>query len=204
MDVILSTEGVDLQECDVLVSGLFQDERPLKGSSGWIDWRLNGMLSRFLMEKRLTGDWNETTLIPSHGRVIPRMILLLGLGKVKDYSYLRLRELSPHLLGTLKNLNAYHICIALPYDERYNVDCGKSAEVLIEGIADYLDQGPSLLNEEYVKGLGLFFSVEEERFPEILLGVQTAQSILKERLQIRIFAPSGERDEYQRARISGD
>jgi len=204
MDVILSTEGVDLQECDVLVSGLFQDERPLKGSSGWIDWRLNGMLSRFLMEKRLTGDWNETTLIPSHGRVIPRMILLLGLGKVKDYSYLRLRELSPHLLGTLKNLNAYHICIALPYDERYNVDYGKSAEVLIEGIADYLDQSPSLLNEEYVKGLGLFFSVEEERFPEILLGVQTAQSILKERLQIRIFAPSGGRDEYQRARISGD
>ena len=204
MDVILSTEGVDLQECDVLVSGLFQDERPLKGSSGWIDWRLNGMLSRFLMEKRLTGDWNENTLIPSHGRVIPRMILLLGLGKVKDYSYLRLRELSPHLLGTLKNLNAYHICIALPYDERYNVDYGKSAEVLIEGIADYLDQSPSLLNEEYVKGLGLFFSVEEERFPEILLGVQTAQSILKERLQIRIFAPSGGRDEYQRARISGD
>jgi len=190
MDVILSTEGVDLQECDVLVSGLFQDERPLKGSSGWIDWRLNGMLSRFLMEKRMTGDWNETTLIPSHGRVIPRMILLLGLGKVKDYSYLRLRELSPYLLGTLKNLNAYHICIALPYEERYNVDCGKSAEVLIEGIADYLDQSPSLLNEEYVKGLGLFFSVEEERFPEILLGVQTAQSILKERLQIRIFAPS--------------
>lgn len=190
MDVILSTEGVDLQECDVLVTGLFQDERPLKGSSGWIDWRLNGRLSRFLMEKRLTGDWNETTLIPSHGRVIPRMTLLLGLGKVKDYSYLRLRELSPHLLGTLKNLNAYHICIALPHEERYNVDCGKSAEVLIEGIADYLDQSPSLLNEEYVKGLGLFFSVEEERFPEILLGVQTAQSILKERLQIRIFAPS--------------
>lgn len=190
MDVILSTEGVDLQECDVLVTGLFQDERPLKGSSGWIDWRLNGRLSRFLMEKRLTGDWNETTLIPSHGRVIPRMTLLLGLGKVKDYSYLRLRELSPHLLGTLKNLNAYHICIALPYDERYNVDCGKSAEVLIEGIADYLDQSPSLLNEEYVKGLGLFFSVEEDRFSEILLGVQTAQSILKERLQIRIFASS--------------
>lgn len=204
MDVILSTEGVDLQECDALVSGLFQDERPLKGSSGWIDWRLNGMLSGFLMEKRLTGDWNETTLIPSHGRVIPRMILLLGLGKVKDYSYLRLRELSPHLLGTLKNLNAYHICIALPYDERYNVDCGKSAEVLIEGIADYLDQSPSLLNEKYVKGLGLFFSVEEERFPEILLGVQTAQSILKERFQIRIFAPLGGRDDYQRARISGD
>ena len=59
MDVILSKERVDVQECDVLVTGFFKDERPLKGSSGWIDWRFNGMLSQFLMEKKLTGDWKE-------------------------------------------------------------------------------------------------------------------------------------------------
>ena len=111
MDVILSTEGIDVQECDVLVTGFFQDERPLKGSSGWMDWRLNGMLSRFLIEKRLTGDWQETTLIPSNGRVMPRMILLLGLGKVKEYSYLRVRELSPYLLKTLKKLNTFMISL---------------------------------------------------------------------------------------------
>jgi hypothetical protein len=191
MDVILSTEGADLQECDVLAIGFFQDERPLKGSSGWIDWRLNGMLSHFLIENRLTGDWRETTLIPSKGRVIPQMILLVGLGRVRDYSYLRLRELSPHLLETLKNLNTSNICLSLPSEERYNVDCGKSAEVFIEGIADCLDTDQSPLNEEWLKGLKLIFSIEEERFPDILLGIQTAQSILKDRLKIRIFAPSG-------------
>lgn len=191
MDVILSTEGADLQECDVLAIGFFQDERPLKGSSGWIDWRLNGMLSHFLIENRLTGDWRETTLIPSKGRVIPQMILLVGLGRVRDYSYLRLRELSPHLLETLKNLNTSNICLSLPSEERYNVDCGKSAEVFIEGIADCLDMDQSPLNEEWLKGLKLIFSIEEEKFPDILLGIQTAQSILKDRLKIRIFAPSG-------------
>ena len=190
MDVILSTGAADLQECDVLVTGFFQDERPLKGSSGWIDWRFNGMLSHFLIEKKLTGDWKETTLIPSGGRVTPQRILLVGLGKVRDYSYPRLRELSSHLFETLKNLSTTSICVSLPYEERYNVDCGKSAEVLIEGLADYLDKSPSSLNEEYVKGLMVFFSVEQEKLPEILLGVQTAQSILKERLKIRVFAPS--------------
>ena len=193
MDVILSTDGIDLQECDVLVIGLFQDERPLKGSSGWIDWRLNGILSHFLIEKRLTGDWKETTLIPSRGRVIPPMILVLGLGKVRDYSYLRLRELSSHLLETFKNLKTSNICLSLPYEERYNVDCGKSAEVLIEGIADCSDVGGHSSNEEWVKNLRLFFSVEEERLPEILSGVQTAQSILKDRHKIRIFASSEKR-----------
>jgi hypothetical protein len=190
MDVILSTEAIDLQECDVLVTGFFQDERPLRGSSGWMDWRLNGMLSRFLIEKRLTGDWQETTLIPSQRRVLPRMVLLLGLGRVREYSYLRLRELSPFLLETLRKLNTSNVCLSLPYEESYNVDCGKLAEVFIEGIADCLDLDQYSFNQEWIKSLRLFFAEGEERFPEILLGVQTAQSILEDRLKIRIFAPS--------------
>lgn len=190
MDVILSKERVDTQESDVLVTGFFKDERPLKGSSGWIDWRLNGMLSRFLMEKKLTGDWKETTLIPSQGRVMPRMILLLGLGEMKEYSYLRLRELSPHLLETLKKLDAFTVCLSLPYEESTHVDCGKLAEVLIEGIADCLDLHPYPFNGEWIKNLKLHFAEGEEHFFEILLGVQTAKSILEERIPIRIFTPS--------------
>jgi hypothetical protein len=190
MDVILSPERMDLQECDVLVAGLFSDERPLRGSSGWIDWRLNGTLSRSLIEKRLTGDWKETTLIPSQGRVVPRMILLIGLGNVKEYSYLRVRELCFQLLETLRKLKACNICFSLPYDEHYNVDCGKLAEVLIEGIADCLDRNQFSSHEEWINGLRLFFAEGEERFSEILLGVQTAKSIVEDRLKIRIFAPS--------------
>ena len=190
MDLILSKERVDVQECDVLVAGFFKDERPLKGSSGWIDWRLNGMLSRFLMEKKLTGDWEETTLIPSQGRIKPRMILFLGLGEVKEYSYPRLRELSPHLLETLEKLDASNVCLSLPYKESTNIDCGKLAEVLIEGIADRLDLSGYPFNEEWIKNLRLYFAEGEENFFEILLGVQTAKSILEERIQIRIFSPS--------------
>jgi hypothetical protein len=190
MDVILSTEGIDLQETDVLVTGFFQDERPLRGSSGWMDWRLNGMISRSLIEKKLTGDWQETILIPSQGRVMPRMILLMGLGKVREYSYLRLRELSPYLLETLKKLNTSNVCLSLPYEEGYNVDCGKLAEVLLEAIADCLDLDHYSFNPDWIKSLRLFFAEGEERFAEILFGVQTAQSILKDKLPIRIFTPS--------------
>jgi hypothetical protein len=190
MDVILSKDRVDAQECDVLVTGFFKDERPLKGSSGWVDWRLNGMLSQFLVKGKLTGDWKERTLIPSQGRVMSRMILLFGLGEVKEYSYLRLRELSPYLLETLKKLEALNICFSLPYEGNTNVDCGKWAEVLIEGIADCLDLGGYPFNGEWIKNLRLYFAEGEENFFEILLGVQTAKSILEERIPIRIFAPS--------------
>jgi hypothetical protein len=190
MDVILSKERVDVQECDVLVTGFFVDERPLKGSSGWIDWRLNGMISRFLIEKKLSGDWKEMTLILSQRRIAPRMILLLGLGETKEYSYLRLRELAPHLLVTLKKLGTLNVCFSLPYEESINVDCGKLAEVLIEGIVDCSDLGEHPFDEEWMKNLRLFFAEGEEHFSELLLGVQTAKSILEKRIQIRIFTPS--------------
>jgi hypothetical protein len=192
MDVILSTEGVDLQECDLLVTGFFEDERPLKGSSGWVDWRLNGSLSDFLIETKITGGWKEKTLIPSQGRMAPRMTLLIGLGKVKEYSYLRLREICPYLLDTARNLKASTVCLSLPYEESYNVDCGKLVEVLIEGIADCLDSRQYPSNEEWIESLRLFFAEGEERFSEVLLGVQTAKSILEDRLPIRIFTPSDE------------
>jgi hypothetical protein len=192
MDLILSKEKVDVQECDVLVTGIFKDERPMKGSSGWIDWRFNGMLSRFLTEKKLTGDWKETTLIPSQGRIIPRMVLLLGLGGVNEYSYLRLRELSPYLLETLKKLDAIHVCLSFPYQESTHMDCGKLAEVLIEGIADCLDLKEYPFNKEWVKNLRLVFAEGEENFFEMLLGIQTAKSLLENRFQIRILTPTEE------------
>ncbi len=192
MDIILSIEDVDLQECELLVTGFFQDERPLKGTCGLIDWRLNGTISHLVKDGRISGDWQETTLIPSQGRVIPPLILFLGLGKIRDYSTLRLRDLFPRLFDTLRNLRSSKVCLSFPSDEKYNVDSGKSAEVLLEGMADSFSSGSSL-DERWMTELELFFVVEEEKFPEILLGVQTAQSILKDRLKMRIFTASEKR-----------
>ena len=190
MDIILSKERVEDQDCDVLVTGFFRDERPLKGSSGWIDWRFNGMLSQLLIDNKLTGDWKEATLIPSRGRILPRMILLLGLGEVKKYSSLRLRELSPYLLDTLRKLGWRNVCLSFPYGESYHVDCRKVVESLIGGIADDLGHQESLRGEGWTQRLRLFFAEGDEHFSELLLGIQTAKSILEERIQIEIFVSS--------------
>ncbi len=193
MDVILSKDGVDALDCDLLVTGMFQDERPIKGTSGWIDWRLNGRLSRLVMDKRLTGDWKETTLIPSSGRITPRMILLLGLGRTKEYSTIRLRELFAHVLETIKNLRTSSICLSLPFGgERYRVDPGKLTEVFLEGIADGLDRWKHTPDEDWIKTLRLFFAGGENHVSEILLGVQAAESLLRDRLTIRVLIPSEE------------
>jgi len=200
MDIILSTEPVDVQECEILVTGLFQDERPLKGSCGWIDWRLNGKVSHFLADKRLTGTWKETTLIPSEGRVTPTVILLIGLGRLREYSYLRVRELCPYLLEILRKMRASSFNLSLPYGANYQVDCGKLAEVFIEGMADGLHDGAGASDVEWLKNLRLFLAVGKGSFAEMLIGVQTAKAIVEHRLPIRVFVPS---DQDQREGETG-
>lgn len=190
MEIILSKERVDTQECDGLVVGFFSDERPLKGSVGWVDWRFNGMLSRLLMENKLTGEWKEATLIPSQERILPRMILLLGLGEVKSYSYLRLHSLSSYLLDTLRKLGWLNICLSFPCGENYPVECRKIVEGLIGGISDGLKQEGPFLEEGWIRKLRLFLAEGEEVFPEILSGVQVAKSILGRQIQIEISVPS--------------
>jgi len=193
MDVILSREGLDALECDLLVSGLFQDGRPIKGTSGWIDWRLNGRISLLVMDKRVTGHWKETILIPSRGRIAPRMILLLGLGRTREYSSIRLRELFAHLLETIKNLRASSICLSLPFgEEGTGVDSGKLAELFLEAIGDGLNEWKQLADKEWVGAFRLFFAEGENHVSEILLGVQAAQAVLRDRLSIRLLIPSVE------------
>lgn len=199
MEIIISPERVDVQECDILVAGLFEDERPLKGTSGWIDWRLHGMLSHFLMEDKLTGHWKERTLIPSHNKITPKLILLFGLGKTQDYSYLHVREVFPFFVETLRNLRSSTLCLSLPYGQAYNVDCGKLAEVLIEGLADCSDQYP--VDSQWFKNLRLLFAEGAEPFSELLLGVKTAKSILEDRLDIRILIPTEETPETSQVKI---
>lgn len=193
MDIVVSPEKVDMQECDILITGLFEDERPLKGTIGWIDWRLHGKLSHFLKDEKLTGQWKERTLIPSHNNITPKMILLFGLGRTEDYSYLHVREVFPFFVETLRNLKSSAICLSLPYGPAYNVDCGKLAEVMIEGLGDCLDQYPT--DSQWFENLRLFFAEGVELFSELLLGVKTAKSILEDRLKIRIFIPTEETSE---------
>lgn len=190
MDVILSAEEVDTQECDVLVTGFFQDERPLKGSCGWVDWRLNGMISRFIKEDKLSGHYKEKTMIPSQRRISPKLILLFGMGQIQDYSYLLVRGIFPFLLDTFKNLKPGSICFSLPYGAPYNVDCGKLAAVLLEGLGDCLDENP--MDREWMEKLKLYFAEGKERFQEILTGAKTGRSILGDRLEIRLLVPSEE------------
>jgi hypothetical protein len=57
-----------------------EDERPLRGDAGLIDWRLCGLISEHLRSGYVTGQLGEAVLLPGDRPLSPARILLVGAG----------------------------------------------------------------------------------------------------------------------------
>lgn len=82
---------IDDLHTDLLVTTMFEGEKPPRSLSGFIDWRMHGFLSRAIKSGIFTGQESEVLLIPSHGKLPARRMVVLGLGKKEAYT-----------LGTIK------------------------------------------------------------------------------------------------------
>ncbi len=69
-----------LDGLDGMVSPVYSDERPLCGVAVHADWRLNGFLSRLVMEERFVGAGGEWLLVHTQGRLPYTHLFLVGMG----------------------------------------------------------------------------------------------------------------------------
>ncbi len=78
--VPLTLDALDPLPADTLCLFVPEDERPLTGAAGYVDWRLCGQLSRLLVDGFFKGARGESLLLPSNGRIGPPRVVVLGLG----------------------------------------------------------------------------------------------------------------------------
>lgn len=91
----------------VFVCSIYEDQRPLKGIAGALDWRLKGFLSRFVLGGRISGTRNEFVYVPVRHREAMRHLLLVGLGSSSDSQSASPKEhgeLLSQLAKTISNL----------------------------------------------------------------------------------------------------
>ena len=78
--VPLALDALDPLPVDTVCLFVTEDERPLSGAAGYVDWRLCGQLSRLLVDGFFKGARGESLLLPSNGRIGPSRVVVLGLG----------------------------------------------------------------------------------------------------------------------------
>lgn len=81
LEISLFPGSVVEAPADTILVPLPEDERPLRGDAGLVDWRLCGRISEQLRSGYVSGALGEAALLPGSRPLSPSRILLVGTGK---------------------------------------------------------------------------------------------------------------------------
>ncbi len=117
-----SSVPVDKIEADVVALTFFEDERPLRGVAGLADWRMNGALSRLILNETLSGKEGESLLISTDGRILSPRLLLFGLGESKAFDGKRFQGLLSRFVGSIAKLKFRRFAITIPGSSLFSTE----------------------------------------------------------------------------------
>jgi hypothetical protein len=140
MQLNLSTKAPDLPKHKCLVLGIFSDEKPPRGICGFVDWRLNGLISREIKLGRITGDFKEKIAIPFPGRIGAEMLILFGLGSITDIDYDRVYNSAIDIAGCVDKMLLKDFAFDLPGAGRSELTIAGTLEAMVTGLFDYLSE----------------------------------------------------------------
>lgn len=80
LELSLFPGSVTEAPADTILVPVPEDERPLRGDAGRVDWRLCGMISDHLRSGYVSGQLGEAALLPGAKPLSPARILLVGAG----------------------------------------------------------------------------------------------------------------------------
>jgi len=177
----VTTESLDRLQHECLVLGFFSDERPPRGNGGFVDWRLNGLVSRLIAEGRIRGDFSERVLIGPQRRIPPQKIVLFGLGRRRDLSYETLRDAGARMAETAVRMHCYDFAVEVPAADRSLLEVAEMTAHFTTGMFEFLSGDRATLAAAAPCLLS-----DESFFQKTLLGIHKLRQSVKDRAQIDI------------------
>ena len=140
MRIKITTESLDTLNREGLALGLFSDERPPRGHCGFVDWRLNGMISRELCCGHISASFREQILIASPPRIPASKILLLGMGSLAELTHEKLYNAGYSMSRAMDGIGCNDFAFGLPAAGRCNLTVSEMTESMIRGCFDFLSK----------------------------------------------------------------
>jgi hypothetical protein len=175
MQVIISTESPDLPRHKCLALGIFSDEKPPRGVCGFIDWRLNGLISQEIKQGRITGEFMEKIIIPYPGRVGAEILFLFGLGPLAEFNYERTYTSAYHIASAVDGMLLNNFAFDLPGESRSSLAIAGTVEAMVTGFFDYLSK-----DVEKLANMTSCIITHPALVKEISIGIQRFKSNVKD------------------------
>lgn len=135
MKLGVSRKGIDRIKAEVAVLPFFQDERPLKGGAGQIDWRMNGAISELILKKVMIGELGESVLIVPNRRVDCEKILMVGLGISSACTEETLQSTARQIVEQMARINVSDFSLYVPQDRGTSLGADQAAAAMMQGLA---------------------------------------------------------------------
>ena len=163
----LSLEGLDgLPPCD-LVAFAGEEERPLRGLPGLVDWRLCGALSRLVKAEHFTGARHAPLLTVSGGAIPAARIFLFGVGQAAALAKAAPGAYLEEAFAVVARAGGERVALALPATEPLAI--GALARPLVEAARAAGLREVTLLHKD-VRGADRALAVAAEAVPGVRLG----------------------------------
>jgi Cytosol aminopeptidase family, N-terminal domain len=91
-----------------------QDERPLSGAAGFVDWRMCGELSRVLGSGFFVGAPGDKLLLPTEHKIPARRLFAVGLGNSGAVTSLGLEHALTQAAAMLTKAQVGSVALAFP------------------------------------------------------------------------------------------
>lgn len=182
MKIIISSKPVDSLTCEGLALGIFADERPPRGYCGFVDWRLNGIISRYIAQGTITGAFMEKTLITANQRIPSSKIVLFGLGESAQVTYDHLYTAGQTISTTITEINCTSSAFDIPGPNRCSLDVSEMTAAMISGFADAF-----FASDEGNDDLCMSILGDDTYRDEITLGANQFKVNVKNKIKVAII-----------------
>ena len=113
MKINVITGNLDKTKTELLVIGQFEDEQ---FTNKELDGKLKNTMSNSIKEKKFNGEFKQLFVTSTFGLIDAQRVLLIGLGKKKDFNLEKLRrvagvQLKLHENPMLKNLQQHFLTL---------------------------------------------------------------------------------------------
>ena len=175
MKLQLSSEPADTLKHKCLALGVFADEKPPRGICGFIDWRLNGYISREIRQGNISGKLAEKIIIPAPPRLNAEILMICGMGTAAKFSTEQMQRFAHLTIESIDKLLIDDFSLELPGPNRVTLALADVAQAAAAGFFEYLSQDARRMNK-----IKTCLLMSPAQVKEATIGVKNFKAKIKE------------------------
>jgi leucyl aminopeptidase len=134
MKISVKFGAAEKESTDVIAISLFENVKKIPSELSSLDKASGGFISNLLQNKDFTGKLNETVMIPTYKKAIPKRILLVGLGKATELSSDKVRQAAGTATRVIQGRKFKNSSMLLYKTEYKGISAEDTTRSVVEGV----------------------------------------------------------------------